>query len=289
MIIEKIKFIKLLDIYITFDIMKIGIVTSWNENLYLFEFLSTIDAEYVVYYDSAQWPYDDKRFETNVDNIKRWIEVLIQNGCQKIIISPLYELYFRLEWQYNDLLVPLYENYLRLAISASLVGKIWVLTDHASMSKWEEILARFTKSIELTENQKKIGKFHNPLKWWIKEVPMWNYLLRRLSPREYFVDKVVKFDLRYFKDANVDTILPLQYSYFQYQNTIVHYFTASKQKFHKKNNFIDILSNSLWKNTSDWYHVRIIYSWSTHMLEENKLLLWTMTRWKKIDLVWEEL
>ncbi len=40
--------------------MRIGIVTSGNENLYLFSFLSKIDASFVIYYDGQHWPYDDK-------------------------------------------------------------------------------------------------------------------------------------------------------------------------------------------------------------------------------------
>ncbi len=63
-------------------------------------------------------------------------------------------------------------------------------------------------------------------------MPLWNYLLRRLSPRQYMVNKIIKTDLSYFKDANIDTFVPLQYSYFSYQRTIAQYFSRKKHKFH---------------------------------------------------------
>ena len=64
-------------------------------------------------------------------------------------------------------------------------------------------------------------------------MPLWNYLLRRLSPRQYMVNTIVKTDLRYCKDAAVDTIIPLQYSYFSYQRTITNFFNRKKYKFHQ--------------------------------------------------------
>lgn len=43
--------------------MKIGIITSGNENLTLFKFLNKFNHEYFVYYDQNNWPYGDKNFE----------------------------------------------------------------------------------------------------------------------------------------------------------------------------------------------------------------------------------
>jgi len=62
---------------------------------------------------------------------------------------------------------------------------------------------------------------------------MWKYFATKLSFSNLMVNRVIKFDLRYFKDANVDTIVPLNYEYFNYQNTIFKFFNFKKQRFHK--------------------------------------------------------
>jgi hypothetical protein len=57
-------------------------------------------------------------------------------------------------------------------------------------------------------------------------------LLRSLSPREFLVNKIVKFDLHYLRDANVDTIIPTTYSHFAMEKTIQRFFNQKRQKFH---------------------------------------------------------
>ena len=63
---------------------------------------------------------------------------------------------------------------------------------------------------------------------------MREYFARLFSPRQLLINKTIKQDLRYFKDANVDTIIPLNYSYFNYQKVITNFFNQKKQKFHKR-------------------------------------------------------
>jgi len=95
------------------------------------------------------------------------------------------------------------------------------------------LVYNLSKEYKLTENQSKIKKFHFPFKFWVKEVQMWKYFGRKLSFSSLMVNKVIKFDLRYFKDANVDSLIPLNYEYFNYQNTIFKFFNYNKQRFHK--------------------------------------------------------
>jgi hypothetical protein len=44
--------------------------------------------------------------------------------------------------------------------------------------------------------------------------------------------RTLKNDLRYFKDALVDTIIPLHYHYFRMQRTIKGFFNFNKIRFH---------------------------------------------------------
>jgi hypothetical protein len=100
----------------------------------------------------------------------------------------------------------------------------------------QDLVYNLSKDYKLTENQSNIKKFYFPFKFWLKEVQMWKYFVRKLSFSSLMVNKVIKFDLRYFKDANVDSLIPLNYEYFNYQNTIFKFFNYKKQRFHKLEN-----------------------------------------------------
>ncbi|MEI6672958.1 MAG: hypothetical protein WCL02_06625 [bacterium] len=63
----------------------------------------------------------------------------------------------------------------------------------------------------LSDNQKAIKKFHFPFVYRVKETSLWKYYLTTLSYSHILINKIIKFDLRYFKDAMVDTLLPLNY------------------------------------------------------------------------------
>lgn len=88
------------------------------------------------------------------------------------------------------------------------------------------------QKFSLRPNQRATKSFHSPFAYRCKDVRMWKYFLRSLQPREYLVNKVVKFDLKYFGDAMVDTIIPLNYAFFAFEKTIQRFFNAKKQKFH---------------------------------------------------------
>jgi len=94
------------------------------------------------------------------------------------------------------------------------------------------MLQDLEKRFSLTENQLSTKPFHSPFAYRCKDVRMWKYFLRSLQPREYMVNKVVKFDLKYFSDAMVDTIVPLNYAFFAFEKTIQRFFNPKKQKFH---------------------------------------------------------
>jgi hypothetical protein len=97
----------------------------------------------------------------------------------------------------------------------------------------ETLLKNLEKKYNLTENQKLTRKFHSPFCYRSKEVNLRKSFLLNLSYSDFMVNKTVKFDLRYFKDAMVDTVLPLNYGYFAYEKTISKFFNFKKIRFHK--------------------------------------------------------
>ena len=95
------------------------------------------------------------------------------------------------------------------------------------------MLKQEAKNYSLTDNQKSIKKFQSPFAYRTKEVSMRKYYLTTLSYSDFMVNKVIKFDMRYFKDAMTDTVIPLNYGYFNFQNTLSKFFNFKKIRFHK--------------------------------------------------------
>ena len=90
------------------------------------------------------------------------------------------------------------------------------------------------------------------------------------------INKIIKFDLKYFKDADVDTLIPLSRSYFNYQTSISSFFNPKKQKFHKREVVVEVFQelveelklSSLPKEISE--NRTIFVSGSPHLLQSKK-------------------
>jgi len=67
--------------------------------------------------------------------------------------------------------------------------------------------------------------------------------LESISYAEPIINTTIKYDLRYFKDAGIDTAIPLNYGYFNYQKTISKFFNFKKTRFHKIENLEEIFSH----------------------------------------------
>ena len=123
----------------------------------------------------------------------------------------------------------------------------------------QKLIKNLEKEYTLAPNQKSIKKFHSPFTYRVKETPLWKYYLTSLSYSHILVNKIIKFDLRYFKDAMVDTLIPLNYGYFHYQNTIIRFLNFKKIRLHpleKLENIFDLFACKASKK----YSVKIAYT-----------------------------
>ena len=285
--------------------MKIGVVASGTDMLTLWKFLHRYDHEYIIYYDDLLRPYGDKPAKLVQSVIADAIEVLRTKWCEQIILPPVRELAFREEKN----IMPLFQHYvLDYCLQYSLVGKIGLMGDWSDTQVAQSLFESFVQEYTLTDNQKNTKKFQ----WarWVKEVQMRKYFLTTLSYSDPLVNRVVKHDLRYFKDAGVDTLIPLNYGYFNYQNTIAKFCNYKKCRFHK----IDKLEESFKKichreeksdvaiqDTSpgllrhsiiprnDDYSVNILYTGQQELLQRQKKVMRLLQRGKSIEIVWEKI
>ena len=152
----------------------------------------------------------------------------------------------------------------------------------------QKLISNVEKKYVRTENQKAIKKFHTPFVYRTKEVPLWKYYLTSISYSNILVNKIIKFDLIYFKDAMVDTLIPLNYGYFHYQKTISKFLNFKKIKFHKLENIEEIFT-SLKLKESKTYSVKIAYTGNYEFLRREKRLMRLLQRGKTIEIDFEKL
>lgn len=100
------------------------------------------------------------------------------------------------------------------------------------MSDAQELISQLSASFQPTKNQQNIKKFTFPFQFWSKDTRIFSHLLQKLARKSLLVNTVIKQDLRYFKDAAVDSLIPLNYSYFLAERTISKFLNFRKIRFH---------------------------------------------------------
>jgi len=274
--------------------MKIWIITSGSETLTLFKFLSAYDHDYVVYYDFFHRPYGDKTFDQALACVEKWIDYLTKQNVDYIILPPVYELAL-LDWKVeilksgNSKILPLFKTYLlEYCFKYSLIGKIGLFGDFADVEKAQPLIKNLEKRYTLSANQKTIKKFHFPFTYRTKETPLRKYYLTSLSYSNILVNKIIKFDLRYFKDAMTDTVIPLNYWYFHYQTTITKFLNFKKIRFHKLEKLEEVFASFKLKESKK-YSVKVSYTWHTGFLTREKRLTRLLQRGKSAEIEFEKL
>lgn len=264
--------------------MKIGIISSWIDTLSVFEFLTRYDNEYLVYCDQTNFPYWEKSLDFVIDNIEKAWEFLVKKWGDVIIVDPIYELALK----YSDKklwfkILPLFQEYLHeYAFKHSLVGKIWILSDFWSSSNAQNLCEKEAKIFEPTAEQKSIKKFSYPFHYWAKSASSWVANINDLWVHNPYLIRTMKNDLRYFKDAYVDTILPMHYHYFRMQRAIKSFFNFHKIRFHDFFVVEECFSNLVEK--SDWnYSVSVRINQPLEFITRNKQLMWLMQRGKSVE------
>lgn len=278
--------------------MKIGVVSVWNDSLELFRFLHRYDHKYVIWYDADTRPLGDKTRHRQIEIIQQWYDGLVAAWCQAIIVPPVGEI---AGIGFDGRVLPLYQQYVMGAWKQSLVGKVGYLAESGQMvqsinmvQQWLETRA---SEYQRTQAQLQTKQFHRPMDRWGRDVRQWKYFLRSLSPRNYLINKVVKFDLRKFKDIDVDTVLPTEWSHFAMEKTIERFFNRKRTKRHGMS-FLEIYFQQLLVAGDEWlditpetsdYGVTVLSRGDIVMLESVQKYPWLMTRGKQIPIVFRSL
>ena len=271
--------------------MNIGIVSSGVDTLALFQFLTRYDNEYFVYCDQEWFPYWEKSLDFVLDRIEKAGEFLTKKWAEVIILDPVYEL--ALKYSNKKLsfkVLPLFEKYLHdCAFKHSLVGKIWILSDFWSTWIIQKFLEDEEKNYKPTDEQKSIKKFSYPFHYRVKSASSWTANINDLWVHNTYLIRTMKNDLRYFKDAYVDTVLSMNYHYFRMQRAIKSFFNFHKIRFHDFG-VVEQCFKDLIGEKSDWkYWVKVWINQPLIFLTRNKQLMWLIQRWKKVEVDIEEI
>jgi len=241
--------------------MKLGIFTSWLENLSLLKILKQYNVDLIVYIDQDAWPIEDKTLSFQEKYIKKGIQILQEAGAEKIILHPIWELKYREE----SFIFPLYQNIIAQTLKYSIVWKIWLLGNKLDLDFVEKYLESYIKNYVPTERQKHNKKF-NCCKFYKKNISVWKYNTIVLSKRNWMIRKLIKTDLRYFFDCAVDSILPTTYDIYHFENIIKQKKKKIHFQFMKDWLFLD---NLLWKKENK-YTLKLIENGNTDLFFGNK-------------------
>lgn len=205
-----------------------------------------------------------------------------------MIVPPLREVTLRRSG--SERIMPLFTSYvLGYCLPGSLVGKIGVLSEPMNVDGGAQmVMQMIAEDYTLTDSQRQIRSFHDPMVYRVQDVRMWPLLLRSLSPRAAFVNTVIKHDLRYFRDADVDTIVPTCYAHFAYEKTIQRYFNAKRQKFHGMAVVEECLVSHMQDLDTADYSVTVHMRGRREMLTQHQRYMWAMQRGREVEIAFVE-
>lgn len=276
--------------------MKIWLLTSSPDILYLFRFLQNYNFSYHVWYDQEWWHRWEKSVEFVQKRIEQWLDALIEQWVEKCILPPSWELMFladEMYKKYHDYILPVFSTYLmEYVLPSSRIGKIGFMGDRSDLQQ-QDIFKKFCHTYSLRNHQQTTKKFHTPFAFWWKEISMRKHFLTWLGRKNWMMHNVIKHDVRYFLDAWVDTLIPLNYWYFAFDVTISKMLRAKKCRWHRLevvqsifDSFVkgDNTENSLWN-----YTVSITHTGDLHELTSSKKWMWLLQKGKEISVKIEKI
>lgn len=267
--------------------MRFWLICSWFDTLTLMKFLHRYDHQYNIVRDFALHNYGSHSPQLVLDRAISHIDRLVERGISKIFVSPLIELLIKQHHPYHyNFLVPIFEQYVKRCFEHSLIGKIGIIGEYADSIEAQRTLHNLEKTYHQTEFQSKTKKFSWPFAYRFKKIDLWQWFFGTWGQRSMIINTLVKLDLRYLKDAFVDTIVPFNYGFFLYEKTIKR-FIKSKQQFHGIDILEQIFVSMTKEHKSDKYGVTIFYTDHAEQLKQARRRVRLLQRGKTIQLTYE--
>jgi len=247
--------------------MRVGIVCSGYEMMPLLQLLQTYDISYDIFMDWKMWPWGDKSYDLQKERVDIWVKYLLEQvNVDTLILPPLFEHAYMSSGN-SEYILPIFTQYLtNEVLPFSIVWKLGLLCDSTTIDESQVMIRELCSWYTLNAKQIETKSFHTTFPVWSRSVSMWNYFLTTYGKREWMVRKAIKYDLRYFKDAAVDTLIPLSWWHLFYEKIIRQHTQWKKIRFHGKKAVKLVLDWYL--GSSEW-----AYSMTLHMTDKAQPLL----------------
>lgn len=263
--------------------MKIGVIGSWYDMLALWKLLNVFDHEYTFFVDYAHRPWSER----TVDDVVSWIHTTIdawkKQGIQHFIVPPVYEHFFTQDWALESScsVLPVYKLFVLKSLQSSRVGKVWLVTTTDTLYA-QGVFAGYSKSYSLTVAQQATRRFHVPFAVWAKKIRMLTFFPLRYAKSDRMVRKSIKHDLRYFRDADVDVIIPMDWSMLYYEKIITHTLNHRRYRVCGSSLVASVLQELLSTNQAQ-YACTISSSQKNPPFVDEKKWMLLLSRWWSVE------
>lgn len=261
--------------------MRIWLLIDTIASLYSRQWMGHHDHEYIIYRDQLNQHSSQTTASHHHQIMQTWLDYLIAQWVDHIICPPMIELHFA---HHYPQILPLFQQYLGHTLTHSIVGKIGFVGSRiqcesinlhrwdiktTSIAPWEGSCPEdWGFTIKQTNNRHFNPKF--PIRTSVDQ-----HLTHRLTdhkPDHYICNTLIKSLLRPLKDANVDTVIWLDWSYYACDVSRSHHCRSIKRH---RSDIIKTIFDSFQIKPSDQYNISIHHTGTLRDLQSNKSL-WRM-------------
>lgn len=225
--------------------MRVGIVWSWYDVALV---TSRLPAEIQVdcFIDWAMRPWSSKSWADVMSRIYYGVEHLISCGVDAIIVPPFAEQFCKKQF---PTILPFFETYMHtVVLPASRVGKLGIMQTGTFSAKQDckEMVTWYTPN----SVQQATKVFDSKFPCREHDLSHWNLHLPYASKRSWMMRNLIKYDLRYFKDCAVDTLVPYDW-WLVYREKMIRHRLWARMKFHWSTSLRAVLVQ-LCAGTNSW-------------------------------------
>lgn len=224
--------------------MRVGIVWSWYEGALIASRLPP-EVQVDCFIDRAMRPRSAKSPWDVLNRVHQWIEYLLNCGVDAIIVPPFAEQTYKKQF---PMILPFFETYMQtVVLPASRVGKLGIMTTGTCSAKQDckDIVIWYTPN--LVQQATKVFDKKFPCRE--HDLSHWNLHLPYASKRSWMMRNLIKYDLRYFKDGDVDTLVPYDWG-LVYREKMIRHRLWARMKFHWSASLRPILAQlCVWTNS----------------------------------------
>ncbi len=255
--------------------MKICIIWGWYDYLPIIPVLNQYKHTYMFVHDTALWPLTEKSEQYITERLTQIMNHMLKKYAIDSFLLPPFLEYCAPRSQKN--ICSYYQDFFHQALRKARIGKVWVMTTHPNKMVIQSFIETLLQDYTLTPQQQRTKKFHTPCNLWIKECRFIPVFVPLMAKSDWMVRKKIKNYLSFFKDADVDLLVPYSWEILYYEKVITH-MLSSRMCFAGLELFRWVLESRLKENQDNHYHTTVLWFDRPRWLSEKKRQL-PLSKW----------